>query len=512
MEKKYVIGIDSGTQSTRAILFDLKGRKLFSATAGHPGLILGGQNQAEHDFNDLYNGLCQACQELMAQFHGKPEEIAAIGLTAQRGTTIFLDKHNRQVCRPVSWMDGRWKENEPVTQKWKDKVDPWQYYLMNYSRMHWLRKNNPEGADAVKKYLTPTGYLSYRLVGQHMDTLSNNLGMPIDREHWCLYEEDELYEGMGLTRDQLASFVLPGTIMGTVTRKAAEKTGLPPGCPVAAGAGDKQCEVLGSGTLSKGQAYITLGTMTGLNIVDNVYIEDAYQKMKHRTYTAAVPGCWHGEAVSSRGFWLVSWFRDNLAQGLLPEPGQSLEELLDSEAVDIPPGSEGLITIPDWKTTWDKPYARGTYMGFDIRHKRPHMFRSLIEGIILQLKLSTEEMCAVTGRQISEIRVGGGGSKSQVALQAIADIFGIPVKKSQEAETCSLGAAICAAVGAECFGSYAEACEAMGQNYTSYVPNPESHTLYMALMDEVVGPYYAVNEQLLKNLADITKKNDWRAK
>lgn len=309
---------------------------------------------------------------------------------------------------------------------------------------------------------------------------------------------------MAITRSQLATFRNPGEIIGTITNKAAKETGLPVGCPVVAGAGDKQCEILGSGTLNKGQAYITMGTMTGLNLVDDQYIADEYKVTKHRTYTAAVPGFWNAEAVSPRGFWLISWFRDNFAKNLNKDnPKKTIEQLLDEEAIHISPGAEGLITIPDWKSTWDKPYAKGIFMGFDMRHGRAHMFRSLLEGIMMQLKIGTDDMCHSTNREIKELRVGGGGSKSYVAVQAIADIFNLSVKKSEEPETCSLGAAICAAVGAGCFPDFYAAAKAMGQNHTEFLPSTENHKLYQELMEEIVNPYYKINEQLLKKLQQI---------
>lgn len=508
MADEYVIGIDSGTQSTRAILFDLKGRKIASASAAHPALMTDERGLIVHDYPDVYQGLCSACQTLMEKVKKNPltakGRIKAIGIAAQRATVFFLDGKGKQLCRPISWMDRSWQDNEKYSEKWKEKLDAWQYFLVNYSRMNWMQRENPHVFEKVEKYFTTAGYLNFKLTGEYADTLGNNLGMPVDREGWRLYHNAAVYEGMAIESNQLPHFWCPGEIIGAITAKAAKETGLPVGCPVAAGAGDKQCEILGSGTLNRGQAYITMGTMTGLNIVDDRYIEDEYKVTKHRTYTAAVPGYWNAEAVSPRGFWLVSWFRDNFAKNLNTEQEQkTIEQILDEEATHIAPGAEGLITIPDWKSTWDKPYAKGAFMGFDMRHGRAHMFRSLIEGIIMQLKIGTEEMCHATGREIKELRVGGGGSKSHVAVQAIADIFDCPVKKSEEPETCSLGAAICAAVGAGCFSDFHSAAKAMGQNHQEFLPYKNNHQIYQNLMEEIIIPYYSTNEQMLKKLQAI---------
>lgn len=508
MAEEYVIGIDSGTQSTRAILFNLKGEKIASASATHPALMTDERGLIVHDYQDVYQGLCTACQILIEKIKKNSETatgtIKAIGIAAQRATVFFLDKEGQQLCRPISWMDRSWQSNEKYSDKWKDNLDAWQYFLVNYSRMNWMQREYPDIFEKVEKYFTTSGYIHYKLTGEFADSLGNNLGMPVDREHWNLYQDSAVYEGMAITRSQLATFRNPGEIIGTITNKAAKETGLPVGCPIVAGAGDKQCEILGSGTLNKGQAYITMGTMTGLNLVDDQYIADEYKVTKHRTYTAAVPGFWNAEAVSPRGFWLISWFRDNFAKNLNKDnPKKTIEQLLDEEAIHISPGAEGLITIPDWKSTWDKPYAKGIFMGFDMRHGRAHMFRSLLEGIMMQLKIGTDDMCHSTNREIKELRVGGGGSKSYVAVQAIADIFNLSVKKSEEPETCSLGAAICAAVGAGCFPDFYAAAKAMGQNHTEFLPSTENHKLYQELMEEIVNPYYKINEQLLKKLQQI---------
>lgn len=507
MDKKYVVGIDSGTQSTRVIIFDTRGQKVCMGIAAHPPLIAEKAGYAVHDYDDLWNGLCHACDDLFSKFEGDVHEIAAIGLSGQRGTTFFVGEDNRQLCRPISWMDLRWRENASHLPPSTEAMDPWCDYLRNYSRMNWMKTNSPELAGKIHKYLTAPGYMGYQLFGGYVDTLANNLGMPVDREQWALYEDDEVFEKMGLKRSQLARFVEPGQVMGHVTAEAAALTGFPEGCPVVACAGDKQCEVLGSGSISDGQAYITLGTLSGLDIVGEKYIPDAYKKLKHRTYLASVPGTWHAEAAISKGFWLVSWFRDNLAEGLdakAEKLGMTIEAYLDREAESIPAGSEGLVTIPDWKSNWDKPAAKGMFIGFDHRHKRAHMFRSLIEGIVMQLKVSTDEMCGIIGKSITELRVGGGGSKSVTAVQTIADVFNIPVKKSVETETCSLGCAICAAVGAGIFPDFQQAVEAMGQQTETYTPIAEHHAVYQKLMDRVFSQCYTINEDLLKEIAKIT--------
>ncbi len=277
MDKKYVVGIDSGTQSTRVIIFDTRGQKVCMGTAAHPPLIAEKAGYAVHDYDDLWNGLCHACDDLFSKFKGDVHEIAAIGLSGQR-VTFLSERITASFAGPsAGWICG-WRENAGHLPPSTEEMDPWCDYLRNYSRMNWMKTNSPVLAGKIHKYLTAPGYMGYQLFGGYVDTLANNLGMPVDREQWALYEDDEVFEKMGLKRSQLARFVEPGQVMGHITAEAAALTGFPEGCPVVACAGDKQCEVLGSGSISDGQAYITLGTLSGLDIVGEKYIPDAYPK------------------------------------------------------------------------------------------------------------------------------------------------------------------------------------------------------------------------------------------
>lgn len=214
MAEEYVIGIDSGTQSTRAILFNLKGEKIASASATHPALMTDERGLIVHDYQDVYQGLCTACQILIEKIKKNSETatgtIKAIGIAAQRATVFFLDKEGQQLCRPISWMDRSWQSNEKYSDKWKDNLDAWQYFLVNYSRMNWMQREYPDIFEKVEKYFTTSGYIHYKLTGEFADSLGNNLGMPVDREHWNLYQDSAVYEGMAITRSQLATFRNPG--------------------------------------------------------------------------------------------------------------------------------------------------------------------------------------------------------------------------------------------------------------------------------------------------------------
>jgi sugar (pentulose or hexulose) kinase len=507
MSEKYIIGIDSGTQSTRAIMYDSKGNLIARGAAAHPRLLSPHQGWAEHGANDIWEALRGAVADMFAHFTGNKADIAGIGLSSQGACFLALDKAGEVICNPISWLDERWRMNIPALgQVTNDIADPlytmfWPYY----SKANWLKFNIPETYEKAAKFLGISGYLGYKLTDGFYESISNSMGWPYDIINWKAFDGDAEIESMGMRRDQIAEPVFAGTVIGKITGAAAAATGLPEGCPVAMAARDKQCELLGAGAVQHGQAYITLGTLSGLDIVCGEY-KPAYD-LSYLTYLSAFPKLYNYESMANRGFLLVSWFRDNLGDGLraaAKEAGISVEALLDREAEAIPAGSEGLVVLPDWTSSAIHPSGKGIYLGFDDRHKRGHMFRSLVEGIIIQIKLGAEKMAESLGLSINELYIGGGGSKSSFTAQVIADVFNVPVHRTKEAENCSLGAAMCGAVGAGIYADLTKAIDGMGKNYDQFLPDKGNHDLYEDLSGKVIQKLYPALESILKDLAELT--------
>jgi sugar (pentulose or hexulose) kinase len=507
MGEKYVVAIDSGTQSTRVIIYDSKGSRLAMGSANHPKMLNPHQGWVEHGVNDFWDALRAASAEMFSVFKGNPADIAAIGLSSQRACFLALDKGGDLLCNPISWLDERWRMNIPsMGQVTNDIADPlYKVFWPYYSKANWLKFNNPEIYGKAVKYLGVSGYLGYKLTGGFYESISNSMGWPYDIINWTAFKGDAEIEAVGMRRDQIAEPVPAGTLIGKITREAAAATGLPEGCPVAIAAGDKQCELLGAGAVKHGQAYITLGTLSGLDIVCSEY--KPAPDFSYFTYLSAFPKLYNYESMANRGFQLVSWFRDNLGDGLraaAKEAGISVEALLDREAEAIPAGSEGLMVLPDWSPSAAHPSGKGIYLGFDDRHQRGHMFRSLVEGIIIQIKLGTAKMTSYLGLPIDELYIGGGGSKSNFTAQIISDIFNVPVNRTRESENCSLGVAMCGAVGAGIYSDLNSAIDGMGKNYDRFLPNKENHELYEALSGKVIEKLYPALEGVLKDLIELT--------
>jgi sugar (pentulose or hexulose) kinase len=505
MSEKYFIGLDSGTQSTRAILFDSKGNRVAKGAAEHPKTIVPQPSWCEHGKSDLGDAARKALAEMFAGFKGNKADIAAVGITTQRCVFITLDKNDQMLCNPISWLDNRWYMNFQSIGEPKTSVQNpvFSKFLVYYSKANWFKHNAPDIFEKAAKYMSVSSYLGYRLSGSFCDSFANGLGWPYDIINWTDSGDAE-YELLGMRREQVARPVVAGTVIGKVTARAAGEFGIPEGTPVVMGTGDKQSELLSAGAINHGQAYITLGTLSGLNVVCKDFKPSP--DFSYMTYLSAVPKIYNYEVALNKGFWLVSWFRDNFGGGLKAEAeakGTSIEAMLDKEGEAVPPGADGLVVLPDWSPVTARPNTKGIFLGFDDRHGRAHLFRALIEGIVTQIKIGSDSECATLGMNIDELYVGGGGSKSNLAVQIIADIFGVPVHRIKESENCSLGAAMCGAVGAGVYADFPQAVKEMGNKFDTFQPKQENHAFYEAQQGNVVQKLYPALADVLKSLAEL---------
>jgi sugar (pentulose or hexulose) kinase len=507
MGKKYVIGIDSGTQSTRVSIFSEKGDRVAIGASRHPEMLTPQPGWYEHGKGESWNALLDAAKKAFEEFGGSKDDIAGIGISSQRICVNIVDKNNDLIHNPISWMDSRWRMSIERIGALPDDIENffYKYFLPYYSMANWMKFHKPEVYEKAAKYLNVSGYLGAKLTGEYRDSIANNVGWPYDEIKWEGYVEDRYIDLMGYRRDQLVDVVPPGGLIGRITAEASAQTGFPEGCPLYASAGDKQCELLGVGAVKHGQAYITLGTLSGMDVVCKDYKPSP--TFGYQTYLAAYPKNYNFEAMLGKGFWLVSWFRDNFGMDLAAaslEKGVSIEELLEAEASTLPAGAEGLVFLPDWSPGPAHPYGKGMFIGFDDRHRRAHLYRSLIEGIVIEIKTRALEMLNALEIPLEEIYIGGGGSKSNFCAQAIADVFNVPVKRTKEPENCSLGTAMCAAVGCGIYPSLDAAIEGMARNYDTFAPNAENHALYEDLFNKVIVKLYSALEDIMKDLAELT--------
>ena len=313
---------------------------------------------------------------------------------------------------------------------------------------------------------------------------------------------DWKWRALAAKREQMPDLVPVGAVLGPLTREAAEATGFPAGLPVVAGAADKACEILGAGAIAPDVGAISYGTTATINVTMPRYLEAT---PLIPPYPAALPGKFIAEVQIFRGFWMVNWFKQQFghpevaaafAEGVTPEA------LFDRLVKDAPPGSDGLMLQPYWTpgVRTPGPEARGAVIGFTDRHTRAHLFRAILEGLAYALREGCERIEARTRVPVTSLRVSGGGSQSNAAMQATADIFNRPTSRPHTFETSGLGAAIIGAVGLGLHRDFSAAVGEMTRLGETFEPDPGNAALYDELYRRVYKPMYGRLAPLYREL------------
>ena len=474
MSKKYLMGIDEGSQSAKITIFDIEGNIVCEGKAPLRPYNLPKPGYVEHPDDDWWNAICKASRNCMEKFAGDPKDIVGIGLCTIRCCRAYLKEDGTLAQPALSWMDIRL--SQPYTHE------------------------NPD----VKYIVASSGYITHRLTGEKKDTIANyEYGWPVDVDNWKWSDDPEAYKATGMPREMLFDLVMPGDILGYVTEEAAKATGLPVGTPVVATSNDKAVEGLGTGCMGDSTVCISLGTYTSAMM-------EGKENLKGTSYAWPKFSCMPNKYLYDsngirRGMWTVSWYRDILGEGyakLAKEQGMSPEEALGREAEKVPVGSDGLMTVLNWLANVDARYQKGIMIGFDGRHTRGHIYRSILEAVAMTMKRHVTDMCNEVGTTINKLIITGGGSNSDLFMQIFADVFDIPVVRNEVNGAAGLGSAICAAVAANVYDSFESAVEHMVRIKDRFTPIAENVEVYEKLLP-VYSEFTGCTDPILKKSYEI---------
>lgn len=514
MTDEVLLAIDNGTQSVRALLFDLQGNLLAKARVPIQAYVSEQPGWAEQRPDYFWDALCQACQQLWQSTDIPRAAIKGVALTTQRATVINVDRDGQPLRPAIIWLDQRRAEGiKPVGGAWAlafraARLSGTVVYFQAEAEANWIATHQPEIMARTHKFLLLSGYLTYRLTGRFVDSVGSQVGyIPFDykRLDWAR-GYDWKWQAVAINRSQLPELVPPAGRLGEVTREAAEATGIPAGLPVIAAAADKACEVIGSGCLDPHIGCLSFGTTATINTTHRRYIEVIPLVPP---YPAAVPGAYSLEIQVYRGYWMVSWFKNEFGLReilLAEEQGVEPEELFDDLVRSVPPGSMGLTVQPYWSpgVRFPGPEARGAIVGFNDVHTRAHVYRAILEGLAYALREGKERTEKRSGVPVTELRVSGGGSQSDAALQLTADVFGLPTARPHTYETSGLGAAIDAAVGLGLHRDFDAAIRSMTRIGQVFEPDSANQAVYDALYNQVYKKMYLRLQPLYKRLQTLT--------
>ena len=383
-------------------------------------------------------------------------------------------------------------------------------YLQAEAEANWIRTHQPEIWKNTHKYLFLSGYLSYLLTGRFVDSKGSQVGyVPFDykSQNWE-GKSSWKWQAIPIDPKMLPDLITQGQVLGEISAKASEATGIPARLPVIAAAADKACEVLGSGALEPNVACLSYGTTATINTTHGKYIEVI---PLIPPYPAAVPMLYNFEIQIFRGYWMVSWFKQEFGlreERIAAEKGVEPETLFDDLVKSVPPGSHGLVLQPYWSPglRFPGPEAKGAIVGFGDNHTRAHIYRAMLEGLAYALREGREKTEKRSGVRVTDLRVAGGGSQSNAAMQLTADIFGLPAARPHVYEASGLGAAIDAAVGVKVHPDFRTAVAEMTHLGDVFEPNQDTQRVYTRLYNEVYLKMYDRLKPLYKVIRDITAK------
>jgi sugar (pentulose or hexulose) kinase len=515
MNKENLLAIDCGTQSVRALLFDPSGNILAKEQIFIQSYYSQKPGWAEQDVHVFWQALCDAATALMQKNPSLADSIAGMSLTTQRSTLINLDKNAKALRPAIVWPDQRRVSNLPHTKTaWNSLfrfsgLKPTIEYLLKESEAIWIKNNQPQIWEKTEKFLFLSGYLHYKLCGEYVDSVGSQVGyIPFNykAQNWA-GTLDWKWKFLPIEKKHLPKLIQQGKVLGQLSATAAKECSLPAGLPIIASAADKACEVIGSGVLEPETGCLSYGTAATINTITKKYLE-VIRLLP--AYPAAIPNRYNVEVQVYRGFWMVSWFIEQFAcneQDKAAKRGISIEEIFDEMIDEINPGSDGLILQPYWSPglRHPGPEAKGAIVGFGDQHTRLHLYRAILEGIAFALKEGAERIFKKTGLQFKELRVSGGGSQSNAAMQLTADIFDLPAIRPHTYETSGLGAAINAAVGLSIHSNYETAIRNMTRTGSVFEPHPQNKKRYQDLYEQIYLKMYPKLRPLYKSLKDIIK-------
>ncbi|HEX8219453.1 MAG TPA: xylulokinase [Chloroflexia bacterium] len=507
MAGKLLLGVDIGTSGSKAVLIDESGAVLASATGDYP-MHTPRPLWAEQDPRDWWAATVSAIHQVLRDGGVGGEDVACVGLTGQMHGLVLLDEAG-EVLRPcIMWNDQRTgPQCEEITRRLglprllELVANP---VLPGFTapKIVWVREHEPEIYRRAAHVLLPKDYVRYRLTGEYAMEVSDGSGtalLDVRNRRW--------------SSEMLAALDIPpawlpecheSTVPSTrISAHAAEETGLKAGTPVVGGGGDQAAGAVGSGIVRQGVISVTLGTSGVVFAATESFLLEPEGRL--HAFCHAAPGRWHLMGVMLSAAGSLRWFRDTLGHEELARSvaeGSDVYDLLCREAGAAPAGSEGLIFLPylsGERTPHPDPEARGVFFGLTLRHGKAHMVRSVLEGVAYGLRDSLELMRGM-GVEIAQVRASGGGARSPLWRQILADVFNSEIVLTNVTEGAAYGAALIAGVGAGIYRDVDEACANTIRITDRVAPGPD-----VAVYDDYYPVYRALYPRLAPEFKEVSR-------
>jgi sugar (pentulose or hexulose) kinase len=507
-----ILSIDCGTQSLRVHIFDLKGNLAATKKTEYQPYFSNNPGWAEQNPDIFWESTIKGIKYLNEKYPDLVKKISGIGVTAQRDTMICCDKDGNPLRPAITWLDQRkaapvFRPNFLVKTSAKALgMLETLYKVQTEGKCNWIKQNEKEIWDKTYKYLQVSGFLNYKLTGEFKDSKASQIGhIPFNYKKMDWASKFELPSILfPVEKSKLPQVIEPGDIIGTLSSKACLETGLKKGIPVIACGSDKGCETIGMGVYSTDNASLSFGTTATVQTTSQKYFEPIKFMPP---YPAPYPGHYNPEVEIFRGYWMISWYKNEFAHlelneskktGIMPEV--LLNRLLDT----TPPGAMGLVLQPFWSPGLNHHDAKGAIIGFGDVHTRAHVYRAVIEGLSFALYDGLLKIEKKSKTKVKKLAVSGGASQSNNICQISADIFNRPIVRGKTFETSGLGAAIITAAGLKYYKSIKEAGLNMIEYEREFIPDKLNASLYKKIYENVYSKMYNALEPVYKEIRKIT--------
>lgn len=501
----YLIGIDVGTSATKTVLFNEDGAVIASASQEYP-LYQPKNGWAEQKPEDWRDAVLATLADVVSKSGAEEADIKGIGLSGQMHGLVMLDESG-QVLRPsIIWCDQRTgAEVEDMLQimpreRWIEITANPPLTGWTAAKILWVRKHEPEVFEKCRHILLPKDYIRYILTGVFATEVSDASGMQlldVPNRRWS----KEVLEKLDLDESLFARVYESCEATGTLLPDIAGRVGLIPETVVAGGAGDNAAAAVGTGIVRDGTAFTTIGT-SGVVFAHSSRVSIDPKGRVH-TCCCAVPGAWHIMGVTQGAGLSLKWFKDQFCQDYVEEAksqGLDVYDLINRDVETVPVGSDRLLYLPflmGERTPHLDPDCRGVFFGLSAVHTKKHLLRAVMEGVSYSL-CDCNEILKEMGVEIREMMACGGGGKSPVWRQMLADLYRCEVMTVMQEEGPALGAAILAGVACGIYPGVEEACGRLISVKDSTAPRAAEAKTYAG--------YHALYQKLYKSLKEDYKE------
>ena len=485
------LGIDVSTTATKALLIDENGAVVAVGSTPHQ-LSTPRHLWSEQDPHEWWEATQTSIRKAMQDSGAAGEDVKAVGLTGQMHGLVLLDEDGRVLRPAMLWNDGRaskecqWMRDTIGLDELVRITGNNAFEGFTAPKLLWVKNNEADVFARVRQILLPKDYVRYRLTDAYATDRAGAGGtllLDVTTRDWS----DRILDAAGISREWLPKTHEGPEVTGHISQAVAEATGLKAGTPVVAGGGDQSAQAVGVGAVESGIMALTLGT-SGVVFAPSDTAAVAPQGRAH-AFPHAVPGRWHMMGVMLSAAGSLQWHKNTFA------PEISFDAML-AEADEAPRGSENLFFMPylsGERTPHANPHATGAFLGFTLRHNRGHATRAVIEGVSFGLKDNFELLHASGVPEPREVRVSGGGARSKLWRQILADVLAAPLVSVQTTEGAAFGAALLAGVGAGAWASVEEACADTIKTSPAADPDPEGVEAYLETYERFKRLYPTVS-------------------